>query len=57
MVLSIMLDQDEDLGRITRSHPDWQQYAFYDANTEFPVDILYLLPLSADCWWDTLGEP
>jgi hypothetical protein len=47
VVLFIVLDYDEDLSRITRFHPDWQQHAFYNTNIKFPTDISYLLPPSA----------
>lgn len=52
-----MLDQDEDLGRISRSHPDQLRHQLYDANAEFPADISGLLPPIADRWWEQLGKP
>jgi hypothetical protein len=57
VALSIALERDEDLRRITRSHPDQREHEFYDANAEFPPDISNLLPPSADRWWEHLGKP
>jgi hypothetical protein len=54
--LSIVLERDEDFGRVTRSHPDLREHVYYDASNEFPADISDLLPESADRWWESLGE-
>ena len=51
-----MLERDEDLGSITRQHPDQDLHTFYDANAKFPDDLSNLLPSSADRWWERLGE-
>ena len=57
VALTIVLNRDEDLGRISRSHSDREQHAFYNAKAEFPLDISDLLPPSADRWWERLGKP
>jgi len=54
--LSIVLERNQDLGRIDRSHPDLWEHAFYDPGAEFPADLSDLLPQSDDRWWETLGE-
>ncbi|KAN0121379.1 hypothetical protein V8E52_003275 [Russula decolorans] len=56
IALSIVLDRDEDLGRITRFHPGRWEHEFYDDSAEFPADLSDLLPPSADCWWEPLVE-
>ena len=56
VALSIVLELNEDLGRITRSHPGRERHAFYNADFKFPEDISNLLPRPADRWWEHLGR-
>ncbi|KAN0111964.1 hypothetical protein V8E52_007982 [Russula decolorans] len=56
VALSIVLEQDEDLGRINRSHPDREEHNYFNPNTVFAADISDLLPPSADRWWESLAE-
>jgi hypothetical protein len=51
-----VLERNEDLGRISRSHPDRHEHSFYDAEAKFPSDISDLLPPNADRWWEPLGK-
>jgi hypothetical protein len=55
--LCIVLDQNEDLGTINRSHPDRDEHTYYNSYWVFPSDISNLLPPSADPWWERLGKP
>jgi hypothetical protein len=55
VALQIVLDQNEDLGSITRSHPDLKVHSFYDETAKFPADISHMLPPIADRWWEQLG--
>jgi hypothetical protein len=57
VALSIVLDRDEDLGRVTRSHPDREEHEFYEAGAFFPLHNSDSLPPSADRWWEHLGKP
>lgn len=54
--LYIVLDRNENLGNINRSHPDLIQHELYDPDVEFPHDLSDLLPPTADRWWDHLGK-
>jgi hypothetical protein len=56
VALSIVLERDEDLGRINQSHPDREEHDYFNPNTVFAADISDLLPPSADRWWESLGE-
>ena len=56
VALSIVLDGNEDLGNITRSHPKRQAHSFYDERAVFPEYIANLLPPSTDRWWEPLGK-
>ena len=53
--LQIVLDQKEDLGNITKSHPNRALHMFYDEKAEFDLDISYMLPPITDRWWEQLG--
>jgi hypothetical protein len=53
--LSIVLDLDEDLGTISRTHPYLDQHTHFQQNAVFPADISGLLPPPADRWWEILG--
>jgi len=55
VALSIVLRRDDDLGKVTRSHPDRHRHTYFNAKAEFPEDILDLLP-SEDRWWEGLGK-
>jgi len=44
VMLSKVLELNEDLGRITQSHPGWECHAFYNTDFKFPKDISNLLP-------------
>jgi len=54
--LAIVLSRNEDLGRITRSHPDLSDHGYYNETAVFPPDISDLLPASAAHWWERLGK-
>jgi len=56
VALSIVLELNEDLRRITRSHPGQERHAFYNVDFKFPKDISNLLPQPADWWWEHLGR-
>ena len=56
VALSIVVELDEDLGNINRSHPERFRHSLYNASAEFPLDISDLLPPSADRWWEGLGK-
>lgn len=49
--------RDEDLSRISRSHPDRRLHGYYNKDASFPDDISDLLPPPADRWWERLGKP
>jgi len=55
VTLSIVLCHSEDLSNITQSHPEWHCDKYFNAQAEFPEDILDLLP-SEDHWWEGLGK-
>jgi hypothetical protein len=53
--LSIVLKGKEDLGNISRSHPDLRRHIFFNRKVTFPEDISDRLP-SEDRWWEELGK-
>ncbi|KAH9988505.1 hypothetical protein BJV77DRAFT_737858 [Russula vinacea] len=55
VALFIVLSRDEDLGRITRSHPDRKQHKYFRRREVFPEDISNLLPPREGRWWEDLG--
>ena len=57
VALCIVLNRKEDLGRISRTHPDLHQHQDYNPDAEFPSDLSELLPPSAERWWECLGKP
>jgi hypothetical protein len=54
--LGIVLQQNEDFGMITRSHPDLEMHKYYKRDIIFRSDISHLLPQRAERWWEDLGE-
>lgn len=56
VALTIVFARKEDLGRISRTHPDLEQHEFYNADAVFPEDLSNLLPPSAERWWEKLGK-
>lgn len=54
-VLSIVLDLNEDLGKISRTHRFLHRHTHFNPDAVFPADISDLLPPPADRWWEILG--
>ena len=52
----MVLTQNEDFARISRSYPDLDEHQDYDPEADFPQDLSGLLPPSADRWWEHLGK-
>ena len=57
VALSIVLNQNEDLSRVTTTHPDRDEHMFYDPSADFSKDILDLASRTKSCWWEPLGKP
>lgn len=54
--LTIVMDGDEDLAQITRSHPKLNQHKYYDPRAEFDDDLSEMLPGPTGRWWERLGR-
>lgn len=55
-VLGIVLDADEDLGNIGRTHPRLHEHPYFKPQALFPKNISDLVPPIGNRWWDDLGE-
>ena len=56
VALTIVLNNDEDLGNITASHPLRTHHKYYKADATFPQDLSHLLPEASGRWWDHFGK-
>ena len=52
--LSIVLSWDENLSKITASHPRLRKHIHYDPSVVFPSEISDLLPKQEKRWWDVI---
>jgi hypothetical protein len=54
--LTIVLQTDDDLSNIQRSHPLLERHSFYKVEAKFDDDISGYLPGAAQRWWECLGK-